>query len=183
LSYGHAYGLLQNDRIEEFLLEFYSLSAHQYTRGTWTAPETRRIDPTLTAAPYCVPAQLTVPLLLRWLLAFEDPHSETLWLAKAAPREWLRHGSHLAATNIPTRWGPVSLRIDSHLDQGRIEVALELPPSAPHTTNLRLRTPDQQPIQSVKLNGKPHNDFDVADEAITLPPSATGKLQLTVSYE
>ena len=65
LSYGHAYGLLQHDLVREYLLELYALSAHQYTRGSWTAPETRRIDPTLPAAPYCVPAQLSVPMLLR----------------------------------------------------------------------------------------------------------------------
>src|SRR5262249_25070828 len=89
LSYGHAYGLLQYDFVREYLLELYSLSAHQYTRGTWTAPETRRIDPTQSTAPYCVPAQLCVPLLVRWMLAFEEPNSDTLWLCKAAPREWL----------------------------------------------------------------------------------------------
>ena len=104
LSYGHAYGLLQYDFVRDYLLELYSLSAHQYTRGTWTAPETRRIDPTLTAAPYCVPAQLSVPLLVRWMLAFEDPNSHTLWFCKATPREWLRDGSGLAASAIPTRW-------------------------------------------------------------------------------
>ena len=41
LSYGHAYGLLQHDLVREYLLELYALSAHQYTRGSWTAPERR----------------------------------------------------------------------------------------------------------------------------------------------
>ena len=73
LSYGHGYGLLQHDFTREYLLLLYSLMAHQYTRGTWTAPETRLLDPKRFAAPYCTPAQMTVPLLTRWMLVFEEP--------------------------------------------------------------------------------------------------------------
>src|SRR5438552_10507588 len=77
----------------DILLELYSLSAHQYTGGIWTAPETRRINPAEPAATYCVPAQISVPLLVRWILAFEDPNADSLWLCKATPREWLKEGA------------------------------------------------------------------------------------------
>jgi hypothetical protein len=60
LSYGHGYGLIQHDMIREALLLTYSVMAHQYTRGTWTAPETRNLLGDGTAAPYCTPAQLVV---------------------------------------------------------------------------------------------------------------------------
>jgi hypothetical protein len=53
LTYGHGYGLLQHDFIREFLLTFYGTMAHQYTRGTWTAPETRNLlADKRAAAPY-----------------------------------------------------------------------------------------------------------------------------------
>jgi hypothetical protein len=183
LSYGHAYGLLQYDMVREFLLELYSLSAHQYTRGTWTAPETRRIDPAQTAAPYCVPAQLTVPLLVRWMLAFEAPNSETLWLCKATPREWLKDGEAVAASEVPTRWGKVGFEIRSHLDEARIEVALDLPrEGGPHETKVRLRAPGERPIAAVTVDGKPWRDFDVKNETIKLPDSIHGKVKLTVTY-
>ncbi len=184
LSYGHAYGLMQHDLVREYLLELYSLSAHQYTRGTWTAPETRRIDPALSTAPYCVPAQLAVPLLVRWMLAFEDPNSETLWLCKATPRDWLKDGSTLAATGIPTRWGKVGFRVQSHLDDLRIEVALHLPTSnAPETTKLRLRVLGERTIASVVLNGEPWKDFDPKTETISLPASVAGEVKLSVKFE
>jgi hypothetical protein len=63
LSYGHGYGLIQHDMIREALLLTYSTMAHQYTRGTWTAPETRNLLGDGNAAPYCTPAQLVVALM------------------------------------------------------------------------------------------------------------------------
>merc|ERR1712107_531251 len=44
VSHGFGYGLLHHDFIERFLLHFFANSAHSYTRGTWTAPESTNID-------------------------------------------------------------------------------------------------------------------------------------------
>ena len=115
LSYGHGYGLIQHDMIREALLMMYGVMAHQYTRGTWTAPETRNVLIDRPAAPYCTPAQLVVALMTRWLLVFEDPQSETLWLGKAVPRKWLEDGKTTAVSEAPTRWGRVGFSITSHL--------------------------------------------------------------------
>jgi hypothetical protein len=184
LSYGHAYGLLQYDMVREFLLELYSLSAHQYTRGTWTAPETRRLDPAAPTAPYCVPAQLSVPLLVRWMLAFEDPRSETLWLCKATPREWLEDGKVVAASGIPTRWGMVGFSIRSQIDRGQIEAEVMFADrSLPHVTKLRLRAPSGRALSEVQLNGKPWDKFDAKEETITLPESTAGKVNLVAKFE
>ena len=38
------WGLLQADLVEPFLLQFYALSAHAYTRGTFVAPESAFLD-------------------------------------------------------------------------------------------------------------------------------------------
>ena len=38
------WGLLQADLVEPFLLQFYALSAHAYTRGTFVAPESALLD-------------------------------------------------------------------------------------------------------------------------------------------
>ena len=81
------YGLLHHDDVRAYLLsELRALEAHCDSLGTWTAPETRRVRAGSRAAPYCSPAQLVVPLLVRWMLAFEEPNSEVLWLGKACPR-------------------------------------------------------------------------------------------------
>ena len=42
--HGWGAGLLQADLIEPFLLQYYALSAHAYTRGSWIAPESTEID-------------------------------------------------------------------------------------------------------------------------------------------
>jgi hypothetical protein len=183
LAYGHAYGLLQMDSAREYLLTLYSLMAHHYTRGTWTAPETRNLDPTRFAAPYCSPAQMTVPLLTRWMLVFEEPTSEVLWLAKATPRTWLAEGQHFAVTNAPTRWGRVSLAFHSHLDRGGIEARLDLPrrPVGAHI-KLRLRVPGDHHIRAVLVNGKAWDQFDAREETVTLPRESAGRVDLQISY-
>lgn len=183
LSYGHAYGLLQHDFIREYLLTLYSLSAHQYTRGSWTAPETRQVNPQYPAAPYCPPAQLVVPLLVRWQLAFEEPLTDELWLAKATPREWLADGKSIVARAIPTRWGRVDLEIHSHLRASSVDAVVQLPPTtAPEKLRLRLRIPENRPIEAVTINDQPWTDFDADTETITVPTQTAGKVVVGVMY-
>ena len=38
-AYGMGYGLLAYDMVERFLLHYFGMSCHTYTRGTWTTPE------------------------------------------------------------------------------------------------------------------------------------------------
>jgi len=183
LSYGHGYGLLQYDFTGEYLLLLYSLMAHQYSRGTWTAPETRLLDPKRFTAPYCSPAQMTVPLLARWMLVFEEPDSDVVWLAKGTPRSWLEEGKTIAVYNAPTRWGRLSYNLHSHLQNGTVEARVVWASGAPSTrAKLRLRVPAGHRIRSVTLNGKPWDQFNVAEETVTLPPCRKRQLDLTVHY-
>lgn len=183
LTYGQAYGLIQHDFIREYLLTLYALMAHQYTRGTWTAPETRNLDESIDAAPYCVPAQLTVPMLTRWMLAFEDPRSETLWLAKATPREWLKDGGRISATDVPTRWGKISFSVSSRLRQNQITAAVEFGADKfPAVAILRLRVPDGRRLESVLLDGKPWADFDPLRETVTLLAGLSGSHTVDASF-
>lgn len=182
LSYGHGYGLIQHDMIREALLLVYSLVAHQYTRGTWTAPETRNVfhNP---AAPYCTPAQLAVELLTRWMLVFEDPESETLWIGKAIPQEWLTNGKTTAVSGAPTRWGRISFTLASHLDHGTITADVRLPEGFSAITKLRLRAPQQAKIKSVKLNGKEWKQFDADDEIVTIPKGMSVTVHIEARYQ
>jgi hypothetical protein len=175
--------LLQHDVVREYLLTLYSLMAHQYTRGTWTAPETRNIDPKRFAAPYCAPAQMTVPLLTRWMLVFEEPTSDVLWLAKATPRSWLADGQHIAVTNAPTRWGRVGYSIRSHLQGGKVEARLDLPrrPIAARI-KLRLRVPEGHRIRAVQVGGRAWEQFDALEETVTLPSESAGSVNLSIEY-
>ena len=183
LSYGHGYGLLQHDFTREYLLLLYSLMAHQYTRGTWTAPETRSLEPKQYTAPYCSPAQMTVPLLTRWMLVFEEPDADVVWLTKGTPRSWLEEGKTIAVSNAPTRWGSLSFSLHSQLQTGTIEarvIALSMPPSV--RIKLRLRVPDGRRIRSVSANGKPWDQFDAEDETVVVPWANKRPVELTIRY-
>ena len=182
LSYGHGYGLIQHDMIREALLLTYSVMAHQYTRGTWTAPETRNLLGDGNAAPYCTPAQLVVELLTRWLLVFEDPESETLWLGKGIPRDWLASGKAVKVRGAPTRWGRVSYSITSKLNQGEITAEVELPPGFPAVTKLRFRAPGDAKIISVRLDGKPWTGIGADKETVTVPKSVSAKMSIEARY-
>jgi hypothetical protein len=183
LTYGHAYGLLQFDYVREYLLTLYSIMAHQYTRGTWTAPETRNIDPEEIAAPYCSPAEVVVPMMTRWMLVFEDPKTGTLWLAKGTPRSWLDDGKSFSVSNAPTQWGRVEFSVASHLKKGTITAMIQFSSSGGPLTKLRLRVPEGNKISSVMLNGKPWTQFDAREETITLPSNTGKTLPLTISYQ
>jgi hypothetical protein len=182
LSYGHGYGLIQYDMTREALLMMYSIMAHQYTRGTWTAPETRSVIIDRPAAPYCTPAQLVVSLMTRWLLVFEDPQSETLWLGKAIPRKWLDDGKTIKVSDAPTRWGRVGFAISSHLKDNTIVAELHLPSAFSAVTNLRLRSPEGTKLNSVTLNGKPWTHFNADNEEVTIPAGTSGTIHVIARY-
>lgn len=112
-SYGFAQGLLQNDEIEKFLLHFFAISAHGYTRGTWTTPESSNIaDRDIAPVAYSSAGVVVVPTYLKWMLCFEDPETRTLWLGKAVPRDWLAAGeAPLNAQNVTTRYGRISFAL------------------------------------------------------------------------
>jgi hypothetical protein len=182
LAYGHGFALIQHDFARQALLLLYSVMAHQYTRGAWLAPETRNVLMEGNAAPYCVPAQLFVPLMTRWMLVFEDPESETLWLGKVMPREWLADGKKISVSAAPTRWGPVSFSIASHLDSGGVVVDLDLPSGDAGKVHLRLRAPGGAKIHSVQANGKEWKQFDAGEETVTIPRDSGRHVRLEIRY-
>ena len=166
LSYGHGYGLIQIDRIREALLMTYAHMAHQYTRGMWMAPETRKLLTDDWSAPYCSPAQLVQPLMLKWLLVFEEPVKDALWLAKGTPRDWLAPGRRIAVKDAATRWGRVSYAIEAK--SGRIEAEVTLPEGIPAQVRLRLR--GARPLKSVAIGGK---SWNFERDTIPLPPGGS----------
>jgi hypothetical protein len=182
LSYGHGYGLIQTDRIREALLLTYSHMAHQYTRGMWMAPETRPPLQDEPAAPYCTPAQLVASLMTRWLLVFEDPRAEALWIGKGIPRAWLEDGKVTRVQAAPTRWGRVSFSIIARVRARRIEARIELPANFAAETRLRLRAPAEARMKGVTLNGQAWRHFDAIGETITIPAGMRGPLAIVARY-
>ena len=154
ISYGYAQALLRLDRIEEFLLFLYAHRYHAHTRGSWTAGEVTGI--TGDSATYCVPAQQTVPLLVRWMLVLEDSDEDRLYLAKGIPRDWVASGKEIRIEQAPTRWGRVSFHLtakpDSKSAVGHVEFTGARTPKQLH---FKMRLPAGSALQSVSVNGMP----------------------------
>jgi hypothetical protein len=170
ISYGYAQTLLRLDRVEEFLLFLYAHRYHAHTRGSWTAGEVTGI--TGDSATYCVPAQQTIPLLVRWMLVLEDSDEDILYLAKGLPREWVASGKLIQIERAPTRWGRVSFSLVAKPEAKTVAGQIELTGTrGPRQVHLKLRLPVRMPLQTVTVNGRPvslggvHNDTVVIQTA------------------
>ena len=153
ISYGYAQMLLRLDRIEEFLLFLYSHRYHVHTRGSWTAGEVTGI--TGDSSLYCVPAQLTIPLLVRWMLVLEDSDEDRLYLAKGVPRQWVASGKEIGIEKAPTRWGRISFRLQAKLETKGLSSQIEfLDAKLPKEVHLKCRLPEQSSLQSATVNGE-----------------------------
>jgi hypothetical protein len=163
ISYGYAQMLLRLDRVEEYLLFLYSHRFHDHTPGTWTAGEVAGI--TGGTATFCIPAQQTIPLLVRWMLALEDSDEDRLYLGKGLPREWVASGKEIRIDQAPTRWGRVNFSLSAKPAAKSVVSRVELTrPGAPEELQVKLRMPLGSPVRSAKVNGRaaglggPHND-------------------------
>jgi hypothetical protein len=121
--------------------------------------------------------------MARWLLVFEDPMSETLWLGKATPRKWLEDSKKISVSRAPTRWGRISYSAVSHLSQNSVSATIVFPTHFGAVTKLRLRMPGNRTLKAVQVNGRPWSQFDPAQETITIPAGASGTFTITAEYE
>jgi hypothetical protein len=153
ISYGYAQMLLRLDRVEEYLLFLYSHRYHDHTRGSWVAGEVSGING--GTALFCIPAQQTIPLLVRWMLVLEDSDADRLYFAKGVPREWVMSGKPVRIEQAPTRWGRVSLNLAARPASKSVVATVELARAgAPQEIHVKLRVSKQMPLRSVTVNGR-----------------------------
>jgi len=194
-AYGMAYGLLVHDMIERFLLHFFGMSAHTYTRGTWTTPEAAHPDRDVGSTDYVAAGVHTAPTYLKWALLFEDPNTLCVWVGKALPREWLSPGAlPVSVSNATTRYGRISFTMTAAEEAPQaiattatpahsgtvytIRVKLSLPASYVGATGpaggvrVRLRAPVAHAgsLSAVTVGGKPWSAIDAKEETIIFKP-------------
>jgi len=82
----------------------------------------------------------------------DDGKPDTLRLCFATPKGWLENGKTIRIDRAPTAFGPVSVRMDSHLSQGYVKADVALPErNAPHKILIRARVPDGWRITSASV--------------------------------
>ena len=170
--YHQAYALAAHDRVDRFLLAYFAHVAHHQTPGTFTSYEQVPIDGFCFRrewADYCVPAQLTAPLMTRWMLVFEERDAEVLWLCRAVPRRWLEKP---LSVRVPTRWGPVALEVRPAEDLKQYEVRITLAGQPKPTVKLRLRHPGKMHIAGCEVTGGRCEKIDAEAEVVHLRPEA-----------
>jgi len=180
--------------VERFLLHFFAMSAHSYTRGTFTTPESSNVaDRDEPAVAYTAAGVVVTTVYLKWMLAFEEPETQTLWLAKATPRDWLAVGENpLAVANLTTQYGRMSFsltpppRVSRSVEGTQatagysVEANVTLPASfasnpPPGGIKVRVRAPVQHAgkMTGVTVGGAKWAAFNAAEETIEI---AAGKI-------
>lgn len=163
IAYGFAEMLLRLDRIEEYLLFLYGHRFHDHTPGSWTAGEVAGIQG--GRATFCIPAQQTIPCVLRWMLVIEDHDEDRLYLAKGVPRAWVASGKPIRIDHAPTRWGRVTLNLVNKPQSKSVVATVELARAgAPKELHVKLRMPLDRAVKTATVNGRAagiggvHND-------------------------
>jgi hypothetical protein len=178
ISYGHAQQLLRLDRIEEYLLFLYAHRYQAHTRGSWTAGEVAGITGGMPL--FCMPAQMTVPLLLRWMLVFDQ--DDALYFGRALPRDWLASGKQIVLRDAPTPWGRVSLHLQADPGKGTISGRVELPERAPSQVWLSLRVPAGKTLREVRVNGRLVSLSGSGRDRVALPVKGGGSVVVLARY-
>ena len=98
----------------------------------------------------------------------DDGRPETLRIAFATPKRWLEDGKVIKVDRAPTAFGPISFRMESHLDKGQIIAEFDPPHrNRPKQTLLRTRVPDGWKVISAKMGDQ------------TLQPDANGTVDIS----
>jgi hypothetical protein len=180
ISYGYAQMLLRLDRIEEYLLFLYSHRFHDHTRGSWTAGEVAGI--TGGTALFCIPAQQTIPLLVRWMLVFEDSDEDRLYFGKGLPRDWVTSGKEIRIEQAPTRWGRVNFRMVASAGS-RVIATVELPRAGgPKELQVKLRLPRQNSLKTVTVNGKPAQAGGPHNDSVIIPTGNQTRFEVVAEF-
>ena len=177
ISYGYAQMLLRLDRIEEYLLFLYSHRFHDHTRGSWTAGEVAGIDG--STALFCIPAQLTIPMLVRWMMVFEDSDEDRLYFGKGLPRDWVVSGQEIRIDQAPTRWGRVDFRMMAN-GPSQITALVVLPEKilAPKELHVKFRLPASKALGITTVNNRQLETTGAHKDTVSINVGSTRRFEV-----
>lgn len=172
---------------------FYSALADGYTRGTFLTGECQGTVPSAdqwkrgTYLPPEPPANALLLRSLRHMLIQESDRDKDgvyhdLWLLSSAPRVWLANGKQIRFEGMPTRFGPVSLSLESHLSAGSLAGLVRLAPGirGKHVM-LFVRLPHGYKVRSAALaDGKTLRIGKVGDDPVVFLPARAGAFHFVV---
>jgi hypothetical protein len=181
IAYGFAEMLLRLDRIEEYLLFCYAHRYHDHSPGSWTAGEVAGLGPGKPI--FCIPAQQTIPCVVRWMLAIEDHDEDRLYLAKGLPREWVASGKPIHIDQAPTRWGSVNLHLQNRPQSKSVVATVELARAgAPKELHVKLRMPLANALKTATVNGNPATLGGVHGDTVIVQTGSEKRFEVVGQY-
>lgn len=136
-SWGREFSQISRHETRRSIYTFYSALANGFTRGTYLTGESQSTVPSDsewrrgTYLPPEPPANALILRSLRHMLIHEydrnqDGIYDELWLLSSAPTLWIGPGKHFELQAMPSRFGPVTLVLDTNAagDEIRGSIAL-----------------------------------------------------------
>jgi len=119
-----------------------------------------------------------------WLrLMFAMEQGDQLWLGAAIPRYWLADGQKIGIERSVTYFGVLSMRMESHADEGYILMTIDPPRrNPPREMYARFRHPEGKRMVRCTVNGEPHEDFDPEKEWVRVTPGEE-PIEIAAYYE
>jgi len=104
---------------------------------------------------FCIPAQQTIPLLVRWMLVLEDSDEDRIYFGKGLPREWVASGKEIRISEAPTRFGRVSFSMAADRAAKKVNAKINLGKAGGvKEVHLKLRMPLANAVRRVTVNGR-----------------------------
>jgi hypothetical protein len=151
---------LDRDEVEVYIWMFFNAFTAAYSPNIQGVVEHPR--PVLgfsNAEPFKTSDESNSIKWLRYMFVYGK--GDTLHLGRALPREWLSGKESIYLKRVHTRFGVVSVEYEPDPAQNRITCKADLElKTAPARALIRFRHPEKKPIQSVRVNGVEHKQFD-----------------------
>ena len=167
----HPISHLRRGEVKPFLKAYYNTMASLADRQTYTFWEHY-----FGASPHKTHEESWFLMDTRWMLYMEQ--GTGIELLPGVPRTYLENGKRIELSKVATYFGPLSLRVDSNLDQGFIEATVECPGERkPGFVELRL--PHPQGRKAIRVRGGTYNP---ETERIRIEPFS-GQAQVIATFD
>jgi len=166
----HNWVQLKQGLVKPFLKTYYHTFSALADRETYTFWEHL-----YHASPHKTHEEGWFLMQTRWMLYLEE--GQNLNLLPGIPRKWLEEGKTIELINAASYFGPFSLRVDSHLNEGYIEAIIHCSTDKkPGIVTLRLPHPEGK--KPLMIEG---GSYDESSETITIP-SFTGDAMIRLDF-
>jgi hypothetical protein len=168
----HPWAHVRRGEVKAFLKEYYSAMAGLADRETYSFWEHFWY-----VSPHKTHEEAWFLMRTRWMLYLEV--GDTLKLLPGVPRDWLSHGKTIELDRVASYFGPLTLRVDSHLDEGYISAQIDCAGEyKPARVTLRLPHPDGASATSVTDGAR----YDSAGETVHID-AFTGHAEIILRFD